>query len=136
MTPETKNRVGRPLKFKDAQELQTKIDDYFDNTPVDKWTWTGLALHLDTSRETLREYQERPEFVDPLKRALLKVENGYEIDAKLHGRAGSIFALKNFGWHDRTETDITTGGEQITQTIPPEIMAAFAKSLTESTKQE
>lgn len=102
---------GRPLKFGTPEELQDKIDEYFDLTPKEEWTWTGLALHLDTSRETLREYRERPEFVDSLKKALLKVENGYEIDLKKHGRSGTIFALKNFDWKDRIEYD---GKEEIT----------------------
>ena len=104
---------GRPLKYQTVEELQAGIDDYFDTTPKEEWTWTGLALHLDTSRETLREYKERPEFVDPLKKALLKVENGYEIDLKKHGRSGTIFALKNFDWKDKSEQDVTSNGESL-----------------------
>lgn len=105
--------AGRPLKFETPEKLQEGIDLYFNNTPKDEWTWTGLALALDTSRETLREYKERPEFVDSLKKALLKVENGYEIDLKKHGRSGTIFALKNFDWKDKNETDLTSKGDKI-----------------------
>lgn len=88
------------------------IDDYFEVTPKDEWTWTGLALHLDTDKWTLTDYRDRIDyegtpFAPSLKRALLKVENGYEIDLKKHGRAGSIFALKNFDWRDKTESEIT-----------------------------
>lgn len=100
--------VGRPLKFENVEVLQAKIDDYFSVTPKDEQTWTGLALHLDTSRETLREYKEREEFVDSLKKALLRIENGYEIDLKKRGQAGTIFALKNFGWTDRQEIESRT----------------------------
>lgn len=105
--------AGRPLKFQTVEELNEKIDSYFKETPKDEWTWTGLALYLDTSRETLREYKEREEYVDSLKKALLKVENGYEIDLKKHGRTGTIFALKNFDWKDKNETDITSNGQSI-----------------------
>lgn len=105
--------VGRPLKFQSVEELENGINEYFIVTPKDEWTWTGLALHLDTTKETLREYKEREEFVVPLKKALLKVENGYETDLKKHGRSGTIFALKNFDWKDRNETDITTQGDKI-----------------------
>lgn len=112
--------AGRPLKFETPEILQAKIDAYFTETPKDEWTWTGLALYLDTSKETLREYKERPEFVDPLKKALLKVESGYEIDLKKHGRSGTIFALKNFDWKDKTEQDITSAGKPIFQ-VPKEI---------------
>ena len=101
---------GRPLKFANVFELQSKIDDYFAVTPSDEWTITGMALHLDTSRETLLDYQDRDEFSDTVKRAKLKIECGYECDLKKHGRTGTIFALKNFGWRD--QQDINHGGQK------------------------
>lgn len=106
--------AGRPLKFQDVEELQRQIDEYFSVTPKEEWTWTGLSLHLDCEKETLKNYREREEFSVPLKKALLKVENGYEVDLKKHGRTGSIFALKNFEWKDKSETDVTSAGERIT----------------------
>jgi len=70
------------------------------------YTITGLALALDTSRETLLEYQEREEFVDAIKRAKLRCQNFTEL--KLYGpnATGPIFSLKNnYGWKDeKTET--------------------------------
>ena len=103
---------GRPLKFATVEILQEQIDKYFNETPKDEWTITGLALALDTTRKTLCDYEdERPEFLNTIKKAKLKVENGYEIDLKKHGRPGTIFALKNFDWKDKTEQDITSGGE-------------------------
>lgn len=105
--------VGRPLKFQNVEELDKKISEYFEITPKDEWTWTGLALFLDTDKWTLTGYKERDEFSASIKNALLKVENGYEIDLKKHGRTGTIFALKNFDWKDKNETDITTKGEKV-----------------------
>jgi len=104
---------GRPLKFKTLPELEKVIDKYFQDTPIDEWTITGLALALDTSRKVLCEYEDKDEFSNTIKKAKLIVENGYEIDLKKHGRAGTIFALKNFDWKDRNETDLTSGGEKI-----------------------
>lgn len=124
-----KHPGGRPLKFKTVEDLQEKIDDYFNVTPKEEWTWTGLALHLDTSRETLREYGEREEYVDSLKKALLKVENGYEIDLKKRGQAGTIFALKNFGWKDKTEVDQNISGELKTGTSDSELAQQFTDFL-------
>jgi hypothetical protein len=105
-----KQGPGRPLKFESVQELQERIDAYFDNTPKDEWTITGLALALDTYRQTLVNYEEKDEFVDTIKKAKQRVENGYEIDLKKYGRSGTIFALKNFDWKDRTEQE--NSGEQ------------------------
>ena len=44
---------GRPLKYT-KEELETLIESYFLETPMDNQTITGLALHLDTSRETCK----------------------------------------------------------------------------------
>lgn len=102
------DRPGHPLKFESVKELQEKIDAYFANTPKDEWTITGLALDLDTSRKVLCEYEDlRPEYSNAIKKAKLKVENGYEVDLKKHGRSGTIFALKNFDWTDKTEVEQT-----------------------------
>lgn len=99
--------------FKTKEELDDAINSYFDVTPKDEWTWTGLALHLNTNRQTLINYKEREEFVDSIEKGLARVENGYEIDLKKHGRTGTIFALKNFDWKDKTETDVTSGGKEV-----------------------
>lgn len=101
--------IGAPLKFKTVEELREKIADYFDNTPQDEWTITGLALALDTSRQTLINYENKDAYFDTIKKAKLMVENGYEKDLKKHGRSGTIFALKNFDWKDKTETEISGG---------------------------
>src|SRR3972149_5244010 len=104
--------AGRPLKFETVDELQKQIDTYFAVCPKDEWTITGLAMALDTSRKVLCEYEdERPEYSNTVKKAKIKVENGYEIDLKKHGRSGTIFALKNFDWKDKTETDMNLGGQ-------------------------
>lgn len=110
--------MGRPLKFQTVEELQTGIDSYFKNTPEDEWTITGLAMALDTFRNVLNDYgsgkyDDDRDFSTTIKKAKAKVENGYEKDLKKHGRSGTIFALKNFDWKDKQETDITTKGEKI-----------------------
>ncbi|HRG79450.1 MAG TPA: terminase small subunit [Cyclobacteriaceae bacterium] len=100
--------AGRPLLFKDAETLQLEIDKYFASTKKEEWTITGLAISLNTSRETLINYQEREQFFDTIKKAKDMVENSYEIDLKKKGHSGSIFALKNFGWLDKQEINQKT----------------------------
>lgn len=102
---------GRPLKFNTLEALQEQIDTYFTSTPREEWTVTGLALALDTSRETLMNYEKKEEYFDAIKKAKEMVHNAYELDLRKKGRSGDIFALKNFGWTDKTEQDITSGGE-------------------------
>jgi len=103
---------GRPLKFESPDELKNTLQKYFDTVPSTEWTVTGLAL-LVGSRQLLDDYQERDDFSAIITEAKLLVENGYEIDLKKFGRSGTIFALKNFNWKDRTEQDVTSGGEKV-----------------------
>jgi len=110
--------AGRPLKFETKEILDEKINEYF-KLCEDRGTQpfiTELAFYLDTSRETLREYKERPEYVDSIKRALARCEMSLErnlIEGKVNP-TGSIFNLKNnYGWRDKIEQDVTSNGESI-----------------------
>lgn len=113
---EEKRKVGRPLKFQSVEELQTKIDEYFNTTKREDLAWTGLALHLDVDRKTLYDYRERPEFYPTLKKALQRMELIYEQDLRNRSNpAGSIFALKNFDWSDRSEIKHDLSQGEVTQ---------------------
>lgn len=114
---------GRPLKFESVEELQSKIDEYFEITPKEEWAITGLAVHLDTSRVTLMDYQERPEFFNAIKRGKDKVEQAYELRGIKRGNAFDIFGLKNFGWTDKTESEVYgKGGGAIEQSLKVEFI--------------
>ena len=98
---------GKPLKFETVEELDRQLANYFAITPEDEWTWTGLALALDTDKWTLHNYIHRDEYSASIRRAMLKIEGGYEKDLKKHWRTGTIFALKNFDWKDKSEVEST-----------------------------
>lgn len=98
--------AGQPPYYKSPEELQTAIDAYFDD-PECPNTITGLAYFLGfADRQSLNDYQERPEYSFIVKRARSRVEMAYE--AKLSGQSvtGAIFALKNMGWADKSEQTI------------------------------
>jgi len=111
------NKVGRPLKWPTPELLQQEIDRYFSEIPMSHWTITGLALALDTDRHTLINYSEREEYFHTINKAKLMVENAYEIDLREKGHAGNIFALKNFGWKDKTEVDATINQGKLTSLL-------------------
>jgi len=125
---------GRPLKFKDKKELQKKVDEYFDvycweetvipekfnkkgevtreeetiRKQVKPYTITGLAVYLDTSRETLMNYEKSEEFFDTIKKAKEKIHNYTEEKLFSNNVAGVIFNLKNnWGWKDKIETEMS-----------------------------
>ena len=101
-----KKGVGRPPRWDNIEDLQKAIDKYFATTPENRITITGLALHLGFSeRKSLIDYAEKEEYLHTIKKAKLRVENSYEIDLKERGNSGTIFALKNFNWKDKTEVE-------------------------------
>lgn len=105
--------AGQPLKFKTPEELEEKINTYFEKTPQKEWTITGLAIALDTNRQTLVNYEKKDKYFDTIKKAKTLVEHSYELDLKKYGRSGTIFALKNFDWKDKQEQDLTSGGKPL-----------------------
>lgn len=131
---------GRPLKFKTVKDLEDQIEAYFISCEdpekpgqyLRPLTITGLANALDTSRQTLLEYEgevegreKSKEYADAVKRAKCRVEQ-YVEEYMFTGKnqAGVIFNAKNnFGWKDKTEQDITSQGEKLTFTIAENIAA-------------
>ena len=83
--------MGRKLKFRSVKALQEKVDAYFEECEKtgEPLTVTGLALALDTSRETLLNYQKRDGYGDVVRRAKMKIENAYEkrLIARGNGRS-------------------------------------------------
>lgn len=158
---ETKHAGGRPLLFETVEELQGKIQAYFDDCaphpeqivtykwkqkdvqkrvrddktgkivtktvqendysqrPDEEMIWhisepkvmtvSALAVFLGTSRLTLINYSEKPEFINTIKEAKDLIESHWE--KKLDGSnvTGVIFNLKNnWKWQDKTEQEITS----------------------------
>ena len=126
------NNNGRPPIYKDAKELQLNIDKYF-NEGVDTKdvlvgrkgeqtiaklpvpTITGLCYYLGfSSRQSFYDYEEKDEFSYTIKRARLFIEKEYEMQLQVGNTVGAIFALKNMGWMDKTQTDLN---HNVTQNI-------------------
>ena len=120
---------GRPSIFKSPEELEEKINEYFEyiqgekdgeqqvtlskNGVIEtrtepKWirepeppTITGLALFVGFGgKSTMYDYINKVEFSEPLKRAVSYVEKSYELALRNNSCTGAIFALKNMGWMD------------------------------------
>lgn len=117
----------------DLDEMQRRIDQYFtdcEGEPLldhetgeiqyDKYgnmivknakplTITGLALAIGfTSRQSLLNYQEKPEFVDTITRAKARVEQYAEERLfDKDGANGAKFSLANnfVGWKEKREID-------------------------------
>lgn len=136
------NNGGQPPLYENAIDLQTDIENYFiyiqgeskketqmitskdgsiQEVEVDVWirrpepeTVTGLALFLGfESRQSLYDYQKKIEYSYLIKRARLRIENAYEKNLHYDKNTGSIFALKNMGWIDKSEIDAKIENKEI-----------------------
>ncbi len=113
------NKGGHPALYNSPDELQKAIEDYFINPPDKKtitigtgtielpvFTMAGLAYALGfESRQSMYDYEDKVEFSYIIKRARLRIEGNYEQNLQFNNATGSIFALKNMGWSDKTEVD-------------------------------
>ena len=105
--------MARPRHYDTAEEIQEAIDKYFSVCLIDEKppTITGLAYDLGfESRQSFYKYETEGEFSYTIKRARLRIESQYEQNLSGTAATGSIFALKNFGWKDKTETELTGQG--------------------------
>lgn len=135
------SEVGRPPKYKTAEEMQEKIDKYFEScyrpvivfnkekckyeTVTDNkgdivkeqyrpFTVTGLADALDMSRETLLRYSEKDEFSDTVLRAKRKCElYAEERLFDRDGANGAKFSLANnfSSWKDKQDINANVNTE-------------------------
>ncbi len=101
---------GRPRLFSTPEEMQAKVDEYF--ATEDKPTMTGMILFLGfVDRRSASDYEQRNDEYSPIiKNARARIEQLYEsiILYRKEGQVtGPIFALKQFGWTDKTEQFMT-----------------------------
>jgi len=103
------NRGGRPPEYATVEEIIKEIDNYFEHlqTAKEPATITGLMLSLGfATRQSFADYIERDEFSYALNYARMRIENAYEQNLHKSNAIGSIFALKNMGWQDKTVLEL------------------------------
>ena len=127
-----KDKGGRPPMYKTPEEMQAKIDAYFEacdgeyitdndgNLMTDKhghpvktkprpYTITGLALALGfTTRQSLLNYEGDEKFLDTVRKAKAKVEQYAEERLfDRDGANGAKFNLSNNfkGWSEKQQID-------------------------------
>lgn len=111
------------MKYKTVEDLRAAIDDYFEtdayigegDNRMFAPTMSGLAYHLDLSRQGLLNYDGKDGFFDTIKRARNKV--GVALEQRLYGNnvTGIIFNLKNnFDWKDKQEIETKDTTNEVT----------------------
>lgn len=119
-------KVGRKPFWETPEDLEQRIQEYFIsgcrtktiyvNTwekvykevemPIPTITWLALFLWF-VDRQSMYDYQDKPEFTCTIKKARALIENEYEELLRNWNCTWAIFALKNFGRKDKIETEIS-----------------------------
>lgn len=100
-------KVGRPKAFKSVEDVEKKINAYFNYCEEKEkpYTMSGLAYYLGIDRKTLLNYSKNEEYFHTIKKARDKVQMQLEECLyRLGNNSGVIFNLKNnFDWKDKIE---------------------------------
>jgi len=107
--------MARPTDY--TQELLDKADDYIENCPDTVPTVVGLCLHIGIAKSTAYRWVEEgnEEFKDILDIVSSKQERQL-ISGGLTNEFNSAITkmmLTKHGYTDKTETDITSKGQQL-----------------------
>lgn len=101
---------GRPPFIETPEEFEEMVDAYVAvcTSKREPLTWSGLAYFLGyADRSGLDAAAKRKGFSLPVKRAKLLIEAAYEKRLSGATPTGAIFALKNFGWKDNHDLDVS-----------------------------
>lgn len=138
MQQKPKQPVGRPPKFKTAEELNDAFLSWKETFKLGGERFgevpdvEGFCDYIDSYRELLMEYERKPDFSRTVKR----IKNWMYFRKKQLAMAGKmnatvyIFDAKNnHGYVDKTEIDQNVTGELKTGTVDPVIAQDFAEYL-------
>lgn len=108
-----KHPGGRPLKYT-PEEFKRLIDEYIAECEAKGKliNLVGIICYLDTTRETWREYEQREEFADIIKKARMRCERDLveRMANKDTFTPGQIFIAKNhYGYVDKQELSTPPG---------------------------
>ena len=133
---------GRPAKYTDPDEIWNLALEYIescqDSKGKAKLTVSGLAFYLGfESRQSMYDYEKNDIFSYVIKRLRLFVEHCYESQLYTFNATGAIFALKNMGWKDKTETEVISTEKKLNidyTDLTDEELAVIERVLAKSSK--
>lgn len=132
-----KKDVGRPLRFT-LKELEEKIEDYFkkvtqlwpDGLFVEIPDIEWLAYHLDTTRKTILDYENKEEFGYTIKRAKDRIyfyKKQLAFKWKLNPTVFIFDSKNNHDYVDKVETENTNTNLDVTDDVSEEQKKLIAK---------
>lgn len=104
--------MARPLLFETPQDLKDAIKAFFDNLKRPP-TVEGLALALNTSRQTLLNYSDRPDFADIIEDAKLQIADsvmGRAMAGEINPTIAIWISKNHYGYSD--DQNLNLGGQK------------------------
>lgn len=122
------NPVGRPPKFNSTEQLEKLSKAWWKSIEgteeiPDIETW---AIALDTTRKTLFEYEDKPEFSNTIKRwkdRIFASKKQLALRGKLNPAIFIFDAINNTDYRNRTEQDLRV------KELPQPILSGLAKNV-------
>lgn len=118
----TTEKGGRPLAFNNVEELEEKIEAYYERCEVKEkpLTLSGLAVWIGIDRKTLYNYSKKEAYFPTIKKAKDKIQADME-ERALNGDSNatfSIFSFKNnFGWVNLDKVESENTNKNVNQNI-------------------
>lgn len=119
--------VGRPRIIESVEEAEKVIEKYFKSLGTDDIpTVEELTLELGlSSRQSLKEYADREEYSDTIKRAKLRIlliHKKLALKGKINPTIFIFNSKNNFGYSDKTELELSGNKEKPVLVSIAEIM--------------
>lgn len=103
-------QLGRPNKWKTPEELKEKINSFFDHCKKENEhpIVEGLALWLETNKQTILNYEAKDDYKDVIEDAKLRIAN-HVMSRAMKGDINPTIAIwvskNHYGYKDKTEVD-------------------------------
>jgi hypothetical protein len=104
------DKVGRPKKWATPQELQEKINAFFDyckkqnEHPIVE----GLCIFLNCDKQTILNYQAKDEYGEIIENAKLRIANhvmGRAMSGEINPTIAIWISKNHYGYKDKTEVE-------------------------------
>lgn len=115
---------GRPTKYDPS--FPSKVDEYLETTGKNQMHLPkiqSLALYLGVNEDTLVEWGKKyPEFSASLRRLMERqaeqlIDDGIYGGKEVNATIVKLLLMNNHGMREKSDSDITTQGDKITQVV-------------------
>lgn len=100
-----KIKLGYIPQYNSPRSLAAVLEEYLNDTKPGNWTKAGLGRAAGIPPRELEKLADSEDmnWAIVVQQALSAIEEQYELSLRANGRAGDMFAMKQFKWSDKQE---------------------------------